>query len=242
MDYGVYSSTDKGITWIYKLKNYSITGLVTTPLGNVFAITAIDGVFRSKDKGNNWAKVVFETGFPWRIVSSPNGDVYASFYDSYFCRLDDKSDTWDTVGGYFNSTVSNLLFLNDSAIVASTSNNGIILSKDRGNSWNEINTGLPNSDITSIIITKGGSVFVSIYPGGLYQSSDSTLTFIKDFSSDIPVKIILQNNYPNPFNPATIIKYQIPTNSFVSLTVYDVLGKEITKLVNERQKAGEYSV
>ncbi|MGD1046869.1 MAG: T9SS type A sorting domain-containing protein [Bacteroidota bacterium] len=242
IDYGVYSSTDKGVTWKYQLKNYSITGLVTTPLGNVFAITAIDGVFRSTDKGNNWAKIVFETGSPWRIVSSPSGDVYASFYDGYLYRLDDKSDTWNTVGGYFKSTVSNLVFLNDSTIVASTYNNGVILSKDRGNSWNEINTGLSNSDITNLIMTKGGAVFLSIYQGGLFQSSDSTLTFIKEFTSDIPVKIVLQNNYPNPFNPATIIKYQIPTNSFVSITVYDLLGKEITKLVNERQKTGNYSV
>jgi photosystem II stability/assembly factor-like uncharacterized protein len=242
IDYGVYSSTDQGITWKYQLKDYSITGLFTTPLGNVFAITAIDGVFRSTDKGNNWAKVVFETGSPWRIVSSPSGDVYASFYDGYLYRLDDKSDTWDTVGGYFKSAVSNLLFLNDSTIVASTNNNGVVLSKDRGNSWNEINSGLPNSDITNLIMTKSGAVFLSIYHGGLYQSSDSTLTFIKEFISDIPVKIVLQNNYPNPFNPATIIKYQIPTNSFVSITVYDILGKEIAKLVNERLKAGNYSV
>jgi subtilisin-like proprotein convertase family protein len=57
---------------------------------------------------------------------------------------------------------------------------------------------------------------------------------------NIPVKYELSQNYPNPFNPTTNIKYQIANNSFVSLKIYDILGKEITTLVNENQKAGEY--
>ena len=52
----------------------------------------------------------------------------------------------------------------------------------------------------------------------------------------------LGNNYPNPFNPTTSIKYQIPQLSFVTLKVYDVLGNEIITLVNEQKPAGEYNV
>jgi len=52
----------------------------------------------------------------------------------------------------------------------------------------------------------------------------------------------LSNNYPNPFNPATTIKYQIPEISFVVLKVYDVLGNEITTLVNEEKSIGSYKV
>jgi hypothetical protein len=52
----------------------------------------------------------------------------------------------------------------------------------------------------------------------------------------------LSNNYPNPFNPSTKIKYQIPERSFVTLKVYDVLGNEITTLVNEEKPAGNYEV
>jgi hypothetical protein len=52
----------------------------------------------------------------------------------------------------------------------------------------------------------------------------------------------LSNNYPNPFNPSTTVKYQILEISFVTLKVYDVLGNEITTLVNEEKPAGEYEV
>jgi len=52
----------------------------------------------------------------------------------------------------------------------------------------------------------------------------------------------LQQNYPNPFNPTTVIKYAISDKEFVTLKVYDVLGNEVTTLVNEEKSAGNYKV
>lgn len=52
----------------------------------------------------------------------------------------------------------------------------------------------------------------------------------------------LNRNCPNPFNPTTVIIYQLPVNSFVTLNIYDVLGREIQTLVNEHQSAGTHSV
>ena len=57
-----------------------------------------------------------------------------------------------------------------------------------------------------------------------------------------PTKYSLEQNYPNPFNPTTTIKYSIKKAGLVTLKVYDILGKEITTLVNENKTAGNYSV
>lgn len=57
-----------------------------------------------------------------------------------------------------------------------------------------------------------------------------------------PDKFSLNQNYPNPFNPGTTIEYQIPQSSFVTIKVYDVLGKEVVTLVNEEKPAGVHEV
>jgi hypothetical protein len=54
-------------------------------------------------------------------------------------------------------------------------------------------------------------------------------------------KYNLLHNYPNPFNPVTVIKYSIPERTFVKLTVYDMLGREVKILVNGVQSRGIYT-
>ncbi len=58
----------------------------------------------------------------------------------------------------------------------------------------------------------------------------------------MPKAFALLQNYPNPFNPSTTIKYELPRASQVNLSVYDVLGRQVSVLVNERRNAGVHEV
>lgn len=51
---------------------------------------------------------------------------------------------------------------------------------------------------------------------------------------------MLANNYPNPFNPSTIITYSLPKESRVKLSIYDIMGREVAVLTDEIQRAGKY--
>ena len=64
---------------------------------------------------------------------------------------------------------------------------------------------------------------------------------VNNSSVNIPDKFELKQNYPNPFNPNTVISYQLSVTSFATLKVYDILGKEVAILVNEKQNAGSYN-
>jgi hypothetical protein len=67
-------------------------------------------------------------------------------------------------------------------------------------------------------------------------------TAVNDKNIHSPLSFELKQNYPNPFNPSTNITYQLPQNSFVSLKIYNILGKEVSTLVNEEKSAGTYSI
>jgi hypothetical protein len=91
---------------------------------------------------------------------------------------------------------------------------------------NEIKLTSPGKSVQMIMI-EGGNNIVSV--------NDES-------KADIPDSYKLFQNYPNPFNPSTRIGYRLPIDSHVTLKVYDVLGKEIKTLLNERQNAGNHSV
>jgi carboxypeptidase T len=63
---------------------------------------------------------------------------------------------------------------------------------------------------------------------------------VGNHNNEFPKMFALGQNYPNPFNPVTIIKYQLPIQSYVTIRVYDILGKEIATLVNNERKSGGY--
>lgn len=65
---------------------------------------------------------------------------------------------------------------------------------------------------------------------------------ITTLSNEIPKKYLLDQNYPNPFNPKTIIRFDILKTSDVKITVFDISGKEVQRLVQQKLNAGKYSV
>ena len=115
---------------------------------------------------------------------------------------------------------------------------------NQGNLWGAYGEENVVSSLIKIDKTTGAATVVgpTNYRGifGLAFAPDS-ITAIENEQMN-PSTYALFNNYPNPFNPSTIISYQLPENSFVSLKVYDVIGNEVATLVNEQQTAGVKNV
>ncbi len=89
------------------------------------------------------------------------------------------------------------------------------------------------------------NVIPGIYQYRLKQIDfDGSYNFSKEVVVEVPVpsRFSLEQNYPNPFNPTTRISFIIPTNSRVSLTIFDVLGRQVTTLINKRMTAGYYNI
>ncbi len=86
--------------------------------------------------------------------------------------------------------------------------------------------------------TSGGILSNYSYSG---QFSTGSATDSKE-EVELPTQFELAQNYPNPFNPSTIIAFSIPNQSYVSLKIFDILGREIRTLVNSDMSAGKYTV
>jgi len=100
--------------------------------------------------------------------------------------------------------------------------------------WKNSNLPAPFSKVFAYI----GSTSTEITTPETHFIED--LVSINPQTSEIPDKFSLNQNYPNPFNPSTKISFDLPKSEFVSLKIFDVSGKEVADLVNEKLSAGKY--
>jgi hypothetical protein len=78
--------------------------------------------------------------------------------------------------------------------------------------------------------------------GFWYVYKQSTITVVEEEQELLPTEFKLEQNFPNPFNPATTIKYAVPIKSNVLIKIYNIVGEEVAKLVNEEKDQGWYSL
>ena len=136
--------------------------------------------------------------------------------------------------------------VSDASVFVSTWNKGgeVFLSTNYGANWIPANEGLPTEYdcvINNLAICKG-SVFAGSASRGVWQRQLSEMVTSNKRAPELAEHFSLHQNYPNPFNPSTTIKYDLPKTSRVRLAVYDVLGREVVVLVNEKKDARVHEV
>ncbi len=106
---------------------------------------------------------------------------------------------------------------------------------NQSSQWNEASNMIFNKANNTVSISQSQA-------SNFYIVTADRVTGVKDNKNSIPGNFSLQQNYPNPFNPTTVISYQLPKEGIITVKIYDILGNEITTLVNGFKTAGRYSV
>jgi len=118
------------------------------------------------------------------------------------------------------------------------------LAKFDGVNWtvyNTSNSGLPGDYVLAIAIDSAGNRWIGTYEGGLgvYRGGEGEG---EKEEKIIPREFSLYQNYPNPFNLETVIEFDIPEVTDVKLEVYDVLGRKVKTILDDRLEVGRYRV
>ncbi len=244
---GIFRSADNGANWTEVNSGLS-SGAISDVLAlavsgtNLFAAT-YGGVFLTTNNGSSWTAV--NTGLPKtdiRGIMVSGTNIFAGVFIDGVYISNNNGTSWTATNTGLPGMIPHALVSGGSTIlfVGDANGGGVFLSKNNGTSWTAANTGLNNKFVEALAII-GTNIYAGT-DGGVWKRPVSEMTTgVKDNHKQIPTRFALEQNYPNPFNPATTISFSLPSKSFVSLKVFDALGKEVSTLLFEELTAGTYT-
>lgn len=197
---------------------------------------------RSVSGGANWVSV--NTGGTGsdnevRSFASLNNALYCSSNSGIY-KTTNNGTNWSRVYSDPSRTIlasGNYLF----ASYSNSSSSGFIKSSDAGNTWIQKNEGFSGNPTIISMLVNNGYVLLGAIGNKIYRRPFDQVP-VENITTAIPRIYSLSQNFPNPFNPETNIKFVIPKSEFVTIKVYDIVGKEVKELVNQNMTAGEYKV
>jgi hypothetical protein len=240
-----YSSTNLGQNWVF---SYESSPNCYETRGNLFYIGTFNGIYTSSDTGKTFQYRAFVSNSISSLKVKDDTTFYAgvkitSVMQGGLYRAWDEGIHWYPTS-LLNVNV-NSIDINGNYTFAGT-DSGVFVSSNNGLNWRNKSEGLPALHAVNKILVSNGYIFAGIFDGGIYRRGVSEIIGIQNISTEIPASYSLSQNYPNPFNPKTKIRFDIPLdsrfrgNDKVVLKVYDVMGREVQTLVNERLQPGTY--
>ncbi|MBI1806941.1 MAG: T9SS type A sorting domain-containing protein [Ignavibacteria bacterium] len=205
------------------------------------------GIFRSTSEGSRWDSIAplpaqFSTAQMQArgntfILAGANAS--AGIGSSGIYRSTDQGATWKQELSSVNVNALIRDKLHPQRLYAATSS-GIYMSHDEGKTWQIYNNTLPTKNLRDMVKDPYSDTFYVATDLGVFQVFDKVVSGVEDSRNQVPASFALYQNYPNPFNPSTSIEYQLPTVEYVRIGIYNVLGEEVTMLVNEKESPGSY--
>jgi photosystem II stability/assembly factor-like uncharacterized protein len=199
-----------------------------------------NGILRSADKGVTWTHLGTSTSFIVETMAiNSKSYIFAGSTNFGVYRSTDNGQTWVEKNPMMMDSLATNIVVNAKDIVFANTQGGIFKSTNNGDSWTPLTGNLMRT--TYLGLDARQYLYAGSSTGSVYRTSISTTTGIAGGLISPSAAVRLENAYPNPFNPSTMISFSLPTRSFVTLKVFDVMGREVSTIASEEMPAGNYS-
>lgn len=240
---GVFLSTNNGQTWTPTTLNNKYVHTLAISGNNIFAGCIYDqGLYLSTNNGQIWTNMSYLYDVYTLAISG--NDIFMGNWGGVYLSTN-NGQNW-TQTGLNNQYIPSLAISGNNIFAGAYFYTGIYHSTNRGQTWTQINQGFDTiPPVFSFLITNN-YIFAGTEGQFIWRRSLSEIIGIQNISTEIPSLFSLSQNYPNPFNPSTKIRFDVIMdsrfrgNDKVVLKVYDVRGREVQTLVNERLQPGTY--
>ena len=255
---GLIKSSDAGLSW--GTVDIGISGvnaiekIIVDPSDNetVYILAWIRGtsnrdvLLKSSDGGNHWKELADSVASFFLNQQNPEYLYYnnESFTDPSFFISSNGGETFQRITGNLQIKSLSADPKREGTVFALTYE-GTFVSRNYGYSWDGFPTLDGNVNLTSIQAVSADDSSTVLFCGTagkgiLVLRTDRVLSVGKQVSTHLK-EYMLAQNYPNPFNPSTNITFILPKKSFVSLKIYDLLGREVATLISNDLLAGSYT-
>ncbi len=260
----VFRSTNQGSNWSVTNNNQSLDGNPTIAMAisysnaaKVYVSTAPVNsrarIFVTTDSGTTYSDITGDLPdrYPKNFAVDPNNDnnvyvVFSGFGTPHVYKSTNSGANWtDITGDLPDVPTSAIVVDSDYPQYIYVGNDiGVYVSTNSGATWNIFMEGIEDAAmVIDLSISPVNRKIRAVTHGrGVFERSLLEPSAVGTGMEIVLEEFRLEQNYPNPFNPATSIIYQIPYAGYITLKIYDALGREVTTLVNEQKPAGKHEV
>jgi photosystem II stability/assembly factor-like uncharacterized protein len=233
--YGVGTSSDNGKTWNHLgLDGVYVACAAVGPHGDIYLGTEDNGVYVIQSYGS-LSQISPHFGYVISLGVNARGHLFAGTYGDGLFRSTDAGRHWvPLTRGLPAVYIYSISITPSNDIYVGTFYYGVFRSTDNGESWGLLSNELEGNEIYSSAMGSDGLLFIGTKTG-LYQTQTAS-------NRPLSQTPILNQNYPNPFNSRTTISFSLNEPSLVTITLYDILGRERGTLLSQTMTMGNHAL
>jgi len=245
---GIFASSDNGSNWTSvndSFIGFNIHSLMFDSKGNMIIATFDDGIYKSSDNGATFHAASVDYPHIWTLGVTSGDLMFAGTYGNGIYTSSDNGENWNKEFAVTSQYIYSISVDGSDNVYASSWNRGVFalsvggLRKTNG-SW--IDMGLDGFGVSSLLTQPNSlTVYAGTSDGNIYKDADG-LTGLNELKNPVD-EFKVFNNYPNPFNPSTKIKFVLPNAASVKIEIFNILGEKIAEpLPLTRMNQGSHEI